>query len=186
MNIILLAIDVQNGFQRNEETKVNAKKIGDLVNLNLFDRIISTKFFNGPESPYFRWLHWSRLFDSSDTDLLDELKNQSDFILKKYYYNCEKESLIETLRKCNNGTIPKCVFICGTDTDCCVQINATTLFELGIHPVVLVNYCASNGGIDSHLAGLTVMRRTLGAKHLVAEEIKTKKQLNDIYTKVTE
>ena len=80
--------------------------------------------------------------------------------------------------------MPTSVFICGTDTDCCVQINATTLFELGIHPLVLVDYCASNGGIESHKAGLTVMRRTLGAKHLIHGDINSKEQIADICAKL--
>lgn len=186
MNNVLLVIDVQNGFQRNQETKLNAKKIEKLIKSNLFDKVIATKFINRHESPYYQWLHWSRLIDSPDIDLMDALNDNSDFILEKYFYNCEKKSFLNALRLCNNGHLPECVYVCGTDTDCCVQINATTLFELGIHPIVLVDYCASNGGLASHQAGLTVMRRTLGLKHLVSGEVTTKEQINNMCTKAME
>ena len=186
MNNILLVIDVQNGFQRNRETKDNANKIATLIRSKLFDKVIATKFINRPDSPYYQWLHWERLINEPDIELLDELKDNSDFILEKYYYNCERDSLISILKQSNDGVLPKQVFLCGTDTDCCVQINATTLFEMGIHPLVLVDYCASNGGVDSHQAGLVVMRRTLGRKHLISGELHTKDEINDLCAKVVE
>lgn len=43
MNNILLAIDVQNGFQRNHEKKDNAVKIADLLRAGLFDKIIANR-----------------------------------------------------------------------------------------------------------------------------------------------
>lgn len=186
MSNILLVIDVQNGFQRNDETRENAGKIASLINSEIFDKVIATKFVNRPESPYYQWLHWPRLLDEPDIELLDELKEKSSYILEKNYYNCERNSLIETLRECGGGTLPECVFVCGTDTDCCVQINATTLFELGIHPIVLVDYCSSNGGPESHKAGLTVMRRTLGKKHLISGKVCSKEEIKNICAKVVE
>ena len=186
MNSILLVIDVQNGFQRNQETKDNAAKIADLLRAGLFDKIIATKFVNRPESPYYQWLHWSRLVDVPDIELLDELQSNSNIVLEKHYYNCERESFIAALKECNDGHLPEIVFVCGTDTDCCVQINATTLFEMGIHPIVLIDYCASNGGPESHKAGLTVMRRTLGKKHLISGEVHFKEEIENICAKVVE
>lgn len=183
---ILLVIDVQKGFQRNRETQINARKIASLIELNLFDKIIATKFVNRRDSPYSQWLHWPRLVSSPDVDLLNEVKDNSDCILEKYLYNCESNSFINALKQCNNGDMPDYVFICGTDTDCCVQINATTLFELGVHPIVLTNYCSSNGGPSSHEAGLTVMRRTLGKKHLINGEIKAREEIIAICNKVLE
>ena len=186
MNTILLVIDVQNGFQRNQETKDNADKIAALVRSRLFDKIIATKFVNEPASPYYRWLHWKRLVDEPDIELLEELNSGSDIILEKHYYNCERESFIAALKECNGGDIPESVFVCGTDTDCCVQVNATTLFEMGIHPIVLVDYCASNGGQESHKAGLTVMGRTLGKKHLISGEIHSREKIDSIRAEVVE
>lgn len=186
MNNILLIIDVQNGFVRNEETKNNANKISDLLSQRLFDKVISTKFLNGVDSPYYRWLHWPRLFESPDIDLLPSVNEYSDYIIEKRFYSCEQRQLINTLKECNSGSLPSYVFICGTDTDCCVQVNSIMLFELGIHPIVLTNYCASNGGSESHKAGLEVMRRTLGKMHLVDFILASRNQLTDILKDMVE
>lgn len=186
MNNILLVVDVQKGFQRNQETIENAVKISSLIRSKVFDKVISTKFINRPESPYSKWLKWPRLLREPDTELMEELQEYSDIILEKYYYNCEKDSLVRALINCNEGIFPEKVFICGTDTDCCIQINAATLFEMKIHPIVLVNYCASNGGCESHKAGVTVMKRTLGRKHLISGEIHSKEDICKIWEKVSE
>lgn len=186
MNNILLVIDVQNGFVRNEETKENAKRISNLLSQKLFDKIISTKFLNGIDSPYYRWLHWPRLFESPDIDLLPMVNKFSDYIIEKRFYSCDQRQLINTLKECNDGALPSHVFICGTDTDCCVQVNSTMLFELGIHPIVLTNYCASNGGPESHKAGLEVMRRTLGRMHLIDDTLTSREKLVDILKNMME
>ena len=49
---ILLAIDVQKGFERKECTLKNAEKIGELLRKELFDAVIATQFFNTKDSVY--------------------------------------------------------------------------------------------------------------------------------------
>lgn len=63
--------------------------------------------------------------------------------------------------------LPESLFICGIDTDCCVISTAVNLFEIGIRPIVLTQYCASNGGESSHQATLTCLGRLIGSHHLV-------------------
>ena len=91
---------------------------------------------------------------------------------------------MSALRECNEGTTPDSVYLCGMDTDCCVQLIAARLFELGIHPIVLTSYCASNGGETAHLAGLTVMGRVLGKIHLTEVEPENTEQLDKIRDEV--
>ena len=69
------------------------------------------------------------------------------------------------------------MFICGIDTDCCVLTTAVNLFEVGIRPIVLTQYCASNGGESSHQAALTCMGRLIGSHHLVSNEIDSKSDI---------
>lgn len=52
----------------------------------------------------------------------------------------------------------------GVDTDCCVMMLATALFEYNIRPIVLTQYCASNGGTESHNAGITRMKMSLAKR----------------------
>ncbi len=177
---ILLAIDVQKGFERKECTLKNAEKIGELLRKELFDAVIATQFFNTKDSVYYRWLHWPRLQKAEDTALNPEVLKKSCRVITKNIYNCPDGELMSALRECNEGTPPDSVYLCGMDTDCCVQLIAARLFELGIHPIVLTSYCASNGGETAHLAGLTVMGRVLGKIHLTEVEPENTEQLDKI------
>ena len=177
MKNILIVVDMQKGFQRNEITKKTAQDICKLLELKLFDGVIATRFINSPQSQYFQWLNWKRLLSSPDTDLEEGIANNSDFVVDKYIYNSVNDELLSCLKLLNDGVNPEYVFICGVDTDCCVQITATNLFETGIHPIVLTKYCSSNAGEESHLAGLKVLRRLIGPKHLIEGEISSKEDL---------
>ena len=57
---------------------------------------------------------------------------------------------------------------------------ATALFECSIRPIVLTKYCASNGGAESHNAGITCMKRLIGEKQLIHEEITSIEDLEAI------
>lgn len=59
------------------------------------------------------------------------------------------------------------VYIAGIDTDCCVLKTAIDIFERNIRPIVLIDYCASNGGDESHRSAIRVLERTIGKKQIV-------------------
>lgn len=177
---ILLVVDVQYGFERKESTKKNAEKIANLLRKDIFDAVIATQFFNRKNSVYDCWLHWPRLMEPADIMLDTEVQKKSRFVIRKDIYHCPEEELMTDLRACNGGNVPGSVFICGMDTDCCVQLIAAKLFESAIHPIVLTSYCASNGGEQAHQAGLTVMSRVLGRMHLIEAEPDCVQQLDEI------
>ncbi|HET8524016.1 MAG TPA: isochorismatase family protein, partial [Thermomicrobiales bacterium] len=58
------------------------------------------------------------------------------------------------------------VTIAGIDTDMCVLKVAMDIFDLGIKPIILTDCCASTHGLQSHLAGLAVLARNVGADQL--------------------
>lgn len=169
MKSILIVVDMQNGFNRYEQTHILAKKIAELTQSNTFDVIIATRFLNKEGSQYTKFLNWHRLMTSPDIDLVENIK--ADYVVDKWIYTCVNEEFIGLLKKCNDGEIPKHIFLCGADTDCCVLKIATDLFEQGIMPIVLTNYCDSNGGPKSHDAGILVMERLIGKRSLVDEKI---------------
>lgn len=72
------------------------------------------------------------------------------------------------------------IFICGADTDCCVLKTATDLFEQSVMPIVLTEYCDSNGGPESHKSGIMVMDRLIGKKSIVADKITSKEDIEKI------
>lgn len=114
---------------------------------------------------------WQRLKTKEDRDLPKELEVQVDEKVEKSIYTCVNPNFIQRVSQLNNGEIPKQIYIVGVDTDCCVLKIATDLFENNIRPIVLTSYCASNGGIDSHQAGILAMQRLIGKKQLIQNEI---------------
>ena len=178
MNKILIVVDDQNGFVRYEQTKSVAEKIKSLVDKKLFDCVIATRFINTPNSQYVKFIGWNRLTSSPDIDLIDGLT--ADYVVDKNVYTCVTDEFLSLLTKINGGELPKHVFIAGIDTDCCVLKTSVDLFEHFVMPIVLTNYCNSNGGDISHNAGIEVMSRNLGKKCLVSGEISSACELDKI------
>ncbi len=178
MKSILIVVDMQNGFNRYEQTHLLADKISKLTNGGFFDSIIATRFINREGSQYTRFLDWHRLIYSPDIDLIEGIS--VDKIVDKFVYTCVNEEFLSLLKELNDGNLPPLVFICGADTDCCVLKIATDVFERGLVPVVLSKYCDSNGGLESHEAGLLVMKRLIGKKNIVDDIIQCKKDVDRI------
>lgn len=178
MKKILIVVDMQNGFTSYKQTKELKNKVIDLVNTKTFDYVIATKFINKEDSQFVKILNWNRLKNSPETDLIDGLN--ANYVFSKNIYTCCNKEFLDLLKTVNDNAIPTHVFICGADTECCVLKIATDLFENNIMPLVLVNYCDSNGGKEAHDAGLKVLLRMTGKDSLVNEKITSKKQLDKI------
>jgi nicotinamidase-related amidase len=178
MKKILLVIDMQNGFARYDETKELQKKIRELLERKLFDAVVATRFLNDDNSTYQRLIGWNRLKTEEERELAEGYDKYVDHVVDKSVYTCINPSFIQKLCQLNDGKYPEEIFIVGADTDCCILITATGLFECNIRPVVLTRYCFSNGGPASHEAGLLCMRRLIGEKQLVDREILTREDLD--------
>lgn len=178
MKNILIVVDIQNGFNRYEQTHVLVDKIIELTNSGLFDKIIATRFRNREGSQYTKFLNWHMLMESPDIDLVEGIK--ADEVVDKWVYTCITDEFMSLLKKLNDGEMPTHIFICGADTDCCVLKTATDIFEQGLMPVVLTEYCDSNAGPKSHEAGLLVMGRLIGKKCIVSDKITSKQDIEKI------
>lgn len=183
MKKIVIVVDVQNGFTRYPNTENTAHEIDQLLKTDLFDIVIATKFENNDNSVYSRILGWERLKSKHDRELYGEIEKKASIVVRKNIYTCVNTDFIQKLSQLNEGRIPEQVFLMGIDTDCCVLKIATDLFELGIRPIVLTQYCNSNGGEQSHLAGLTCLRRFIGKQQIVDGTINTKVELDSILNK---
>ena len=155
MKNILIVVDMQNGFDRYEQTHILAKKVIELTNSGIFDKIIATRFLNKEGSQYTKFINWHRLMSSPDIDLVEGIK--ADAVVDKWVYTCVTKDFLELLKKCMK--------------------TATDLFEQSIMPIVLTEYCDSNGGPESHKAGIMVMDRLIGRKSIVPDKIKSKEDL---------
>lgn len=157
----LVIIDVQKGFL-SENTKHIPEKIKELLSENQFDFIISTRFKNHEESPFIKYLDWYEFLDENDWKLDKYIKSVSDAIFDKYCYSCFTNEFKEYI---DSNNIDKLYFV-GIDADCCVLESVTDCFELGIDYTVISDCCASNGGAESHKAGIRVMERLIGKKYI--------------------
>ncbi|WP_458408341.1 cysteine hydrolase family protein [Anaerotignum sp.] len=158
----LLVIDVQNGFV-SESTEHIVPEIVALM--DAFEGVsIATKFVNQDNSPYERFMEWDALKTSPEIDLLPEVEKRADIVIEKPGYTACTEEVMQYLSENKIDT----AYLVGIDTDCCVLKTAADLFEYGIRPVVLADYCASSGGKVSHDAGLLVLERTIGEKQIIS------------------
>lgn len=163
---LLIVVDVQKGFVNDNSAHI----VPDVVKLieqwhDLGGRVIATRFRNADESQWVRLLGWSKLMDSPEIDLVDEISDIVDEVIDKYSYTSLTDELIEQL-----PDAPAPVFVCGIDTDICVTKTAVDLFERGNRPVIVTDACASHAGTESHNNALETLRRFIGRPQLIAAE----------------
>ena len=180
MKNILIIVDMQNGFARYEQTIRLAERIKLFMKRKLFDAVIATRFFNEDDSMYEKMFGWKRLKTEEERKVPDGIAKYVNYYADKYIYNCVNSNFIQRLCQLNDGEYPQKVFVIGADTDCCVMTIATALFENNIRPVVLTKYVDSNGGPESHKAGLLVMRRLIGEKQLIDADPISREDLGNL------
>lgn len=158
----LIIIDVQNGFVSNR-TQFVLPSIQQLI--SDFDEgpIIATKFVNREGTGFTDIMHWRRLQSEPETTLIPFVEDGVDCVFEKNTYTAYIEPIAEYL---TSNKVDE-VLIAGIDTDCCVLTTAISLFEQNIRPVVLADYCASNGGQESHAAAIRVLERTIGHQQIL-------------------
>jgi nicotinamidase-related amidase len=159
----LLVVDVQNGFV-NPFTDQIPSRVRALIEDGGDDPVLFTRFVNTDDSPYRRILDWHECADSPEADFAPELADlaAADCVYEKPGFTGIPDELAERLRAEGLDEIA----VVGIDTDMCVLKVAMDVFDLGIRPVVLVDCCASTGGLQAHLAGLAGLARNVGADNL--------------------
>jgi nicotinamidase-related amidase len=180
MKNIVILVDVQNGFVNTEYAEESFKRIVRLLDRRIFDVVIATKYWNEEGSIISRFMEWDKLCTEEEQDLRAEIKPYVDYITSKNTYSSMTEEMKELLKTVNGGTFPEYVFVLGFDTECCVLSTATDLFELGIRPLVLTEYCGSHDGERYHEAGIISMEHLIGPKFLIGGEVNEAVDLNRI------
>lgn len=165
MNTALIVVDVQNGFLSPAAQHV-VEPISRLI--DEADRrgvvIAFTRFFNHPDSGWVKWIRWSRLMGSPETDIVPALAPRAKHVFDKVAYGAfvpEFNQFIESQK------IER-VVICGIATDGCVLKTAVDAFERGIQPIVVADACASHAGNNVHEAGLLLISRFIGKQQVVS------------------
>jgi nicotinamidase-related amidase len=150
----LLVVDMQKGFMRNgAETLIPS--VTTLANGWAKDKVFYLAYRNHPDSLYTRHLDWHDFMTSTEAALVDGVHAPGVPVFNHYGYRPPDE-LIARLRHYPS------VGICGVDTDACVMAAVFALWDAGIRPVVLADYCMSSGGASFHKAALDLMLRQFG------------------------
>lgn len=156
----LLIIDVQNGFI-NDATRHIPERVQALA--ESYPRVMVTRFSNPEGSNYRRLMGWTRFAPGTDDTQLAFAPPTGATIIDKTHYGCVTDGFLASLAA--DGITS--VHLCGIATDNCVLKCAVDLFEAGLTPVVLADYCASHGGAEVHRCGLTVLRRMIGEAQVI-------------------
>lgn len=166
MSYCLFIIDVQNGFIT-ENTNHVIPRIKSLLEQNIFDCVVFTRFINTLDSPYVKYLGWEQLLSEKEQKIVDEIELFTNIVFDKNIYTACNQ---ETLRFMKNRNIEQ-AFICGIDIDGCVLKTAIDFFENNIITNILEYYSASTGGYHYHQAAILILSQLIGKNSIIAESL---------------
>ena len=162
MNKTLAVIDVQKEFITPVSAHVPNRVI-TLIDHAPFVHRIFTRFRNPPDSPYEKLLHWTRMRETSETDMVDELQGQATLIVDKSTYS---SLTAEFLRYLETHRIRE-IYLAGIDTEACVLKTAVDLFEANYRPIVLADCCMSHVSQALHQKALDLLPHLIGKEQIV-------------------
>lgn len=160
MNRALLIVDVQNGFV-SENTKHIPAKVESLQ--RDYDVVFATRFINLPDSLYRKLIRWNCLSPGTEDVELAFKPGKDVVVLDKNVYTCVNSDFLDMLKDRKIDAVD----ICGMDTDICVTKCAVDLFENGVTPFVLKDYCATNAGKEINDAALHILARYIGKSQII-------------------
>ena len=155
MKKLLLVIDVQKDFI-NEHTKKILPKINELVNSNKFELVAFTRFINDEDSIWYKKLGYTGCMTKDGQEIVVDTNNNK--IFDKKIYTAVNDELKKFIKDNNVYEI----YLCGFDTDACVQKTAIDLFEQNYDVYILKDYCMSNLGEETHNLYITNLARLIG------------------------
>jgi isochorismatase family protein len=160
MNKLLLVIDVQNDFI-NENTRGIALKIEELINSNEYEYVVFTRFINDENSIWYNKLNYKGCMTKEGQAIAIDTKQYK--IIDKTIYTALNKELEEYINENNIDEI----YLCGFDTDACVQKTAIDLFENNYNVYVLKDYCISHKGIELHNVIINNLCRLIGRDKII-------------------
>lgn len=164
---VLVVVDVQNGF-------VSAKSAHIVpAVVQLVDRwraqglpYVMTRFLNSPGSAFETLIHWSRMQDAPEIDIVDALAPAVPgalAVLDKQHYSSFTPEFSELVRE--HGW--RNIVVAGIATESCVLKTAVDAFEADLVPWLVTDASYSHAGEEAHTAGLLVAKRFIGRGQLI-------------------
>ncbi|MGD9986356.1 isochorismatase family cysteine hydrolase [Pseudonocardia sp.] len=167
INPVLVVVDVQNGFITEHSQHV-VPVIARLVQqwLDAGRDVVFTRYLNYDDSPFERVMGWSKLKESPEIDVVDDLEDLTHKVTavidKRIYslFNDEGIALAVSRRWTD-------MFVCGIDTEVCVLKTAVDAFEHGIRAWLITDASASHSGDPAHRAGVLVAEKMIGRRQTI-------------------
>lgn len=165
---VLVVVDVQNGFVRDESRNVVPVIKGLVEDWQAAGGdVIFTRYINYPGSPFERLIKWRELRESPQTDIAPELVSLAEkavAIIDKHTYSlfADKQGASLVLER---GWTD--IYVCGIATESCVLKTAVDAFELDLTPWLIEDASASHAGAEVHAAGVLVASRFIGEGQIV-------------------
>ncbi|GLY52071.1 isochorismatase family cysteine hydrolase [Lentzea sp. NBRC 102530] len=164
---VLVVVDVQNGFVSSKSAPI-VPRVTDVVRRweELGGATLFTRFVNYPGSPYERLIHWSRMQEPPEIDIVGDLieaSRRAVMVLEKPIYSLFTDE--GTAVVAQHGWTD--IVIVGIATESCVLKTACDAFERGLTPWVITDAVYSHAGQGPHEAGLLVTGRFIGRRQLV-------------------
>jgi nicotinamidase-related amidase len=169
INPVLVVVDVQNGFVT-EHSKHVVPMIEQLVRewLEKGRDVVFTRYLNYHDSPFEKIMGWTKLKESPEIDIVDELQElskQALAVVDKKIYTMFTDEGTELAR--SRGWTD--MFVCGIDTEVCVLKTAVDGFEHGIRAWLLTDASASHSGREPHDAGVLVAQKMIGRRQTISQ-----------------
>lgn len=111
---------------------------------NKYDLTAFTRFINDENSIWYKKLNYKGCMTKEGQAIAINTKNNKVF--DKNIYTAVNDELKKYIQKNNISKI----YLCGFDTDACVQKTAIDLFEQNYDVYVLKDYCMSHLGKETH------------------------------------
>ena len=184
----LLIIDLQRGYL-SEYNRFLPGGIASLVKAELFNPIIFTRYINTPDSPARLFLEDDSMSGFGDAGMAPQIKEvmgasvpgleeygvtnlgegfgADRYLVTTNLYTCvtpEFEELLSELELDNSG-----LYIVGCDTEAAVLKTSLDLFERGIEPIILAEFCGSHRGLGFHERALGLLKELIGEERVVAD-----------------
>lgn len=173
MSEALIVVDMQRGFVNDRSAHVVAPIARFLQDwLDGGRMAIFTRFVNPVGSKWEMLLHWTRVREHPEIDLVPEvealvapyLTSGQVVVLDKASYSSLTPEVAALIAR--HGATD--VYVCGIATDGCVLATALDIFASpSLTPFVLADLCASDAGEALHDAGLVVISRCIGSTQVV-------------------
>ncbi len=157
---LLLVIDAQNDFI-NENTQSILDKIDKLISSNKYDDVVFTRFINDKNSIWYKKLNYTGCMTKAKQKIAIDTKQYK--VIDKKIYSAFNEELKTYISKNNIDEI----YLCGFDTDACVQKTAIDLFENNYNVFVLKDYCMSHKGVELHNIIISNLARLIGKNSII-------------------